>query len=311
MTKVELADLLKSFPDTPDGRQRRAEFMECGHGKAGMWVLARPLDYLSRLTNGEWWLSSAIRLGINPYPEVHPSAVCKACKQPIGVVITHSQHCPKAGRRGRNLRHTGVKNALATLERRAEAGTNTIMEPFIQPYLGGPVEMPSSTEKDYSSSRADVAVRTPSGANYVVDVTIVDATCGPAPASDNYIAGKGTEKAFDDKVVQHVQRFPKIDVQTQLRIAAFDLRGGMSECTIGYAQEIITREHEANPLIPKSVVASRLYQRLSVSVVRSVAYNAMEYRIWRVPVAVPRAPPAPLPVAHGGGVGVQPVETEA
>ena len=36
-----------------------------------------------------------------------------------------------------------------------------------------------------------------------------------------------------------------------------------------------------------SVIASRLYQRVSVAVQRAIAYNIMEYRLWRVPVAVP------------------------
>ena len=292
LAKAEKADILASFPDTTKGRQAQAEFAECGASKAGAWVVARPRDYLSRLNNGEWWLSTALRLGVNPYPEVSPACLCDACKLAIGpCVISHSTHCSSAGRRGRCLRHTGAKNVIATVERNAEAGTNVVMEPFIMATFGGPDSMPPS-ESGFARSRADLAVRTPGGANYVVDVTIVDATIGLDPANNNYVVGKGTEKAFDDKVAQYQLRFPNMDIPSQFRAAAFDFRGGASKGTVEYMQEIARREHKSNPAIPFSVVASRLYQRVSVAIQRAVAYNAMEYRYWRVPVAVP------LPVGH-------------
>jgi hypothetical protein len=41
----------------------------------------------------------------------------------------------------------------------------------------------------------------------------------------------------------------------------------------------------------------RLYQRVSVAIIRAIAYNVMEYRCWRVPVAVPVAAPAAVPAA--------------
>ena len=189
----------------------------------------------------------------------------------------HSVACTKAGRRGRNFRHTAGKNIIATVERKAEPGTNVIL---VSPYTGCP-----PSHQDFSRSRADVAVRTPGGSNYIVDVTFVDASLGPQLAN-NYTSGLGTEKAFDEKVAQYKYRFPTI-VPSQMRIGAFDIRGGMSKGTVAYLQEIIDREHISHPTIPKSEVASRLYQRVSVAIQRSVAYNAMEYRYWRVPVALP------------------------
>ena len=89
-------------------------------------------------------------------------------------------------------------------------------------------------------------------------------------------------------MTQHVRRFPKIDDKTQLRIAAYDFRGGPCEGTLNYTKEIAHREHDSKPWIPYSVVASRLFQRVSVAIQRAVAYNVMEYRAWRVPVAVPQ-----------------------
>ena len=74
------------------------------------------------------------------------------------------------------LRHTGAKNVIATVERKDEAGTNVVMEAFITVTFGGPDSMPPS-DPDFARSRADLAVRTPGGANYAVDpVTTVDVT---------------------------------------------------------------------------------------------------------------------------------------
>jgi hypothetical protein len=194
---------------------------------------------------------------------------------------------------------------LATIERTAVPGTNIVPEANIQSYFGGPDCMPTDpkAKKDYSGSRCDIAVRTPGGDNYVVDVTIVDATRNPAPApTTNYIAGKGIEKAHADKVKQYVKRFPQIDVKTQFRPAAADMRGGISMDTKVYLQGIARREVACNPAIPYSVAASRVFQRFSVSIQRAVAYNAMEYRVWRVPVAVPQALPPPNPQPAAGFV---------
>ena len=57
------------------------------------------------------------------------------------------------------------------------------------------------------------------------------------------------------------------------------------------------REISHNKSTPKSVrvVACRLYQRVSVAIIRALASKVMEYRCWRVSVAVPVA--APLAVA--------------
>ena len=44
----------------------------------------------------------------------------------------------------------------------------------------------------------------PGGLSYIVDTTIVDATLGPAPATNtSYEAGKTNEQAFADKVQQY------------------------------------------------------------------------------------------------------------
>ena len=180
------------------------------------------------------------------------------------------------------------------------------MEAFIVPYLGGPQVMPASEDK-FLKSRCDVAVRTTDGINYVVDATITDAALGPKPENYKHSVGKGTDEAFDEKVAQHVTRFPRIDIKTQFRAASWDIRGGVSTGTVAYIQEIARREHRAHPMIPYSVVASRMFQRLSVAIQRAVAYNTMEYRFWRVPVAVPGvarglvAAQAPVPVEVDSG----------
>jgi hypothetical protein len=123
------------------------------------------------------------------------------------------------------------------------------MEAFVQSYLGGPSAMPCDPQ--YARSRADYAVRTPAGENYIVDVTIIDASRNLSSAAiSNYKVGAETEKAF---------------ATAQLRVLAADYRGGLSSCSIGYCHEIIEREHLCRPQIPKSVLASRFFQRQSVA----------------------------------------------
>ena len=285
LAKAERADILASFPETEDGRLRRAAFEECGQPKAGAWVHARASDPLCVLNNGEFWIAFAIRVGITRrlYPEVSHNAVCKACKQPVGHDIPAHCFgpCSKAAKRGRNIRHTALKNTIATVERQAVPGTNIIMEPFVAAITGALPTLPK-----YARSRADVFVRPPGSLGYIVDATLVDATLGPVPAPNtSYEAGKATEQAFVDKVTQYTSERFNVDPQ-RFRGAAFDIRGAPSKSTLVYLKEIKNRESKSNPMTPRSVIACRLYQRVSVAIQRAIAYNVMEYRLWRVPVAV-------------------------
>ena len=65
-----------------------------------------------------------------------------------------------------------------------------------------------------------------------------------------------------------------------------DIRGAPSESTLKYLMEIAKRHESYHPGSHYSVIASRIYQCVSVAVQRAIAYNVMEYRLWRVPVAV-------------------------
>ena len=140
----------------------------------------------------------------------------------------------------------------------------------------------SPSSPAFTRSRADLYVRTPGGASYIVDVTIIDATRDPSPAA-TYVMGAATELAQHEKMVQYKTRFPRLDVPSQLRVAAFDVRGGISTGTYAYFQEIIARESASKPSTPKSVIANRVYSRFSVSVQRSIANNIMEFRYGQVP----------------------------
>ena len=294
LAEASAAHIRTLFPETSEGRRDLVEFAECGAPKAGAWLAVRSLDKMSTLTNGEYWIASAFRLGITEqlYPHVPPSAVCKGCKHPIGPdVARHALSCSKQGRRGRHIRHTALKYAIQALEARSEAGTWVLNEPNVAACLD---IRPSKDE--YRGSRGDAFVRTPSGANYVVDVTIVNAASDYEHANITFKAGEETEQAFKDKVAQYSEeRFPTMDAKANLRIAAFDVRGGASKGTLDYLREIIDRESsKCEGLTHKSIIASRLYQRVSVAIQKSVAYNILEYRYWRVPV---RVPTVQLPVA--------------
>ena len=158
------------------------------------------------------------------------------------------------------------------------------MEPFVTATTGA-----VPTDAKFAKSRADVFVRPPGSLGYIVDATIVDATLGLEPAPNtSYEAGKATEQAFDEKVTQYTSERFILDKQ-RFRAAAFDFRGAPSKSTLVYMKEIKHREIKANPKTPRSVIACRLYQRISVAIQRAIAYNVMEYRLWRVPVAVPVA----------------------
>ena len=104
-------------------------------------------------------------------------------------------------------------------------------------------------------------------------------------------------KKFTAKVTQFTStRFSGLDPR-RFRAAAFELRGAPSKSTLAYLKEIKHRESRNYKSTPQSVIACRLYQRVSVAIIRAIAYNVMEYRCWRVPVAVPvAAPVAVLPV---------------
>ena len=77
----------------------------------------------------------------------------------------------------------------------------------------------------FRGSRADVDVRTPTGVNYIVDVTIVqvDAAAGPNPNDYEHTVGKATEAAFDEKVTQYCHERFRIPTAS-LRVGAFDMR---------------------------------------------------------------------------------------
>jgi hypothetical protein len=143
--------------------------------------------------------------------------------------------------------------------------------------------------------------------NYIVDITIIDATRNLSSAAiSNHKADAETEKAFNQKVDQYTKTCYKQHTTAQLRVLAADYRGGLSSCSIGYGQEIIEKEHLCKPQIPKSVLASRFFQRQSVAILRAVTYKitGMENRHAsgrRMPVVVPTVTGRAGPGVLGGG----------
>ena len=70
-------------------------------------------------------------------------------------------------------------------------------------------------------------------------------------------------------------------------------------------KDIKHRESNHNKSTPlaKSIVTYCLYQRVSVAIIRAIAYNVMEYRCWRPGVPVPLALAVAAPVAVPAAVG--------
>ena len=275
----------------PHAAKKRARFLEGRREHASAWLTASRRDKACCMENGFFRVAVAIRTSVNPFSAASPTARCYWCEDTIGDdLYAHCIECSSTRKGDNNRRHQQLQQVLENLCKSVREGRVQSV-PNVLAFFGAgahetgyapPVTAqarPTHKETAEQNGRrqgdiglVDVFSR---GQTELVDLTVSDG--GGASPSATYAAGKlclaralqkqGTYTGPDGRFVGL-----KPD---QLTILSFDCMGGMTKATKQWLQTLIEAIADADPSVAPSVIASRVWSSVSVSLQSSLAQNAL------------------------------------
>jgi hypothetical protein len=223
----------------------------------------------------QFTIAYALRLGVEAFADIKPGHQCRLCGKKIGTSGTHGSLCTQGatGTGARNERHYAFNNEIRRVLKFLDPSTRIRDEPSIvrhfhkQPY----------NWKKHARDRGDLHVRT-STENYIIDTTIGSAAAASAPSAANHTAGVVAEKLAKGKVVHYTSTFKGFKQHEIVGLAA-EAEGALALVSFKFVQRRVDDWHsDSDKTIPKSVVASQTYARLSVSLQRANADGVLWWR---------------------------------
>lgn len=271
--------VFESFPETQEGRRRRAAFISAAGRKAGLWTMASRKQQRNRFTNYGWSIAARLRLGA-PLPiELGQGGKCPKCKthlHPGNDLIEHVHSCSSHGRRTRNGTHTAVKDAVGILCR--ESGYLVMTEQTVVSLLP---DLLTEDSAQYRKHRFDLGVRNGDIA-FGIDVTVGN----PSSASADAIAGVVKKpsglanKRHRDKKDSYEGRFTNIG--NRILPYSMEVNGAFSDETIKFMDRLAKDRYEAQTVksrpygYPLSTITHYIYERVSVALQQQNAYFIQE-----------------------------------
>ena len=289
-----LAELDQRVADgKPHAAKQRARFLECSREHASAWLTSSRRDRSCCMVNGLFRIAVAIRVGVNPFEGVPSTYLCAWCKEPVGDdLYSHCIECKSARKGDNNRRHQQLQQVLVNLARAVGEG-RVMTVPQVLAFFGAgahetghppPVRARAranhrETEEQNSRRQGDFGLVEVfrRGQLELVDLTVSDG--GGAEPGVSYVAGKlCIQRAIQkrDTYAGDDGRFEGI-ADDQLTILSFDCMGGMSPTTKEWLQALIHALSDADPSVPQSVIASRVWCSISVSLQTSLAQNALQF----------------------------------
>jgi hypothetical protein len=279
-------------PQSHRGWKQVARFMEGCEEHAGAWLHARRDDDDCKMQNGFFRIAVAVRLGINPFLAVEPTARCSWCKEEVGDdLLAHDIECVRTMRGDNNRRHQFLQQALFNILKSVGRGVISL-HPLVLAFFGSgahesgypnPVSarervVGSKTEtvQQNSKRQGDLGISGVLGADSValIDLTVSDG--GGSKPGPNYVPGDHRQQNATAKRANYVgdnARFTGI-LEKQLIVPSWDAMGGATEETDKFLQ-IVNQSVAAGSSESFGVIANRTRCRIATSLYSSIAFNAL------------------------------------
>jgi hypothetical protein len=149
-------------------------------------------------------------------------------------------------------------------------------------------KQPHDWKKD-ARRRGDLHVRTATE-NYIIDTSIGSAAAATAPPEANYKAGSVARKLAKEKVVHYTSKFRGFREHEIIPFTA-ESEGALDIVAHTFTRSRIDEGYSnSDKTIPRSVMATQTYARLSVAVQRANGDGVLRWRYAEVGEAVFDAP---------------------
>jgi hypothetical protein len=250
-------------------------FLSCGGLKAGNWLLSADKYESTRMHDTEFTIAYALRLGVEPFSDIKPDYKCRLCGKKIGTSATHGSLCTKGatGTDARNERHYAFNAEVKRVLKFLNPVARIRDEPSIVQHFH---KQPRDWKKD-ARRRGDLHVQTPT-ANYIIDTSIGSAAAESAPPAANNKAGVVAKQLADQKVVHYTSKYVNFK-RHEIVPACAEAEGAFDFGFLKFVQHEIDMGHSnTDGVVPKSVIASGVYSRLSVALQRANADGVLNWR---------------------------------
>jgi hypothetical protein len=233
------------------------------------------------MTDPVFTVAFALRLGLEPFADIDADYMCKRCGDRMGNSCTHSSLCKKSGSGARTERHDGVKYAVARAYREYHVAARVRVEPNI-------VRQCNLVAVDYAKShrcRADLLVTDADGAR-IFDFVVANAAAASAPVLANKKTGVVAHREMEEKNKQYTKNYRGVVPGKNFFACAAEFHGALHPFFVGVLQELIDIKDDSgfDRETPKSVHASRLYERISVALQQSNAQAILDFRYAEIDV---------------------------
>ena len=254
---------------------RAARFVDRWQPGASAWLHACRKDARQHLKNAHFRVAVGGLLGVNNFPELDANTPCPCCLELVGANMErHMLRCKATYTGGQNKRHNAVQQELLHWLRAAAA--NVVCTPGVTSLTGAQPAAP-----EHAGRMLDLGVLgLDDGPTIALDLCVSDCGTGSPPAK--YKAGAKSEAKGKDKRRKYIQRFPTIN-PVELCCPSYGRTGSKNREAIVLQKRIINALAAADKSVPRSLVAARVSQAISVAIQRVVAFNILEFRYTTLP----------------------------
>jgi len=250
-------------------------FRSCCGAKAGSWLNSSDSRFDTQMTDPEFAVTFAMRLGIEPFADVDAEYMCKRCGELMGNSCTHATLCRKGGSAGRTERHDELKHAFARAVREYDNTSRVRIEPNV-------VRHCKLSAKDHAKShrcRADVLVTNAVGAR-IFDFVVSNAAAASAPTAAKNKSGVVAQREVQAKNRKYTTSFNGVRPGENFFACAAEAHGCLHPLFLSVLRDLIDIKDDAGleKETPKSVHASRLYERIGVALQRGNAQGILDFR---------------------------------
>jgi hypothetical protein len=250
-------------------------FRSCCGLKAGSWLNSSDSRFDTQMADPDFTVTFAMRLGIEPFADVDSDYMCKRCGELMGNSCTHATLCRKGGSAGRTERHDELKYAVARAVREYDVTARVRVEPNI-------VRHCKLSAVDHAKShkcRADLLVTDANGAR-IFDFVVSNAAATSSPVSANRKTGVVAQREVDAKNRKYSASFNGIRPGENFFACAAESHGCLHPLFLSFLRELVDIKDDTGleKETPKSVHASRLYERIGVALQRGNAQGILDFR---------------------------------
>ena len=274
---------LGSFPvDTEEQQGRKRAFVSGSAQEAAAGIHVSNRDSRNHLTNDEYRVSCALRLGVDAFPPPPAPVKCPDCRKTLTDFTAHALSCPSKVAQGKR---TGCHTAMDVVARamlcELDPAVCVTSSHDAYPYDHG--MRVSEKHPEAINHRADAYVfdvRT--GHGHLIDFTYTNAE--KSTGKNGAKPGSHADAKEAEKIAQYREQFPDLsaDSSPALVINSMERHGSWSEGTKTYWKARITQAHERQKLssefpTPLSVLSRRVVQTLAVALRRVNASHILQF----------------------------------